>query len=67
MSTPHINAGEIINYYDDCEIDYSLVWQLKEVMCMHYGYWDEHTPHHRAALQKMNEIVYDAALIRQGD
>src|SRR5687768_5376430 len=67
MSSPHINAGEIINYYDDCEIDYSLVWQLKEVMCMHYGYWDDQTPHHRAALQKMNEMVYEAARIKPGD
>ena len=43
MSTPSINEAEIIDYYDHCEVDYSLVWQLDEVMCMHYGYWDDNS------------------------
>src|SRR5688572_20159780 len=59
-SSPLINAAEIIDYYENCQIDYSLVWQLDEVMCMHYGYWDETTPHHRAALQKMNQKAAEA-------
>jgi cyclopropane fatty-acyl-phospholipid synthase-like methyltransferase len=66
MSTPSINEAEIIDYYDHCEVDYSLVWQLDEVMCMHYGYWDESTPHHRSALQMMNKKVAEAAQVRQG-
>lgn len=66
MASPAINESEIINYYENCQIDYSLVWQLDEVMCMHYGYWDDTTPHHRSALQKMNKKVAEAAGIREG-
>ena len=66
MSSPNLNKAEIIDYYDHCQIDYSLVWQLDEVMCMHYGYWDDHTPHHRAALQHMNQKTAEAAGIRPG-
>lgn len=66
MVSPAINESEIIGYYENCQVDYSLVWQLDEVMCMHYGYWDEATPHHRAALQKMNTKVADAAHIKEG-
>jgi hypothetical protein len=54
MSSPEINETEIIDYYDHCQVDYALVWQLDEVLCMHYGYWDDGIPHHRAALQNMN-------------
>jgi cyclopropane fatty-acyl-phospholipid synthase-like methyltransferase len=64
MSNASLNVSEIVDYYDHCEIDYSLVWQLDEVMCMHYGYWDDTTPHHRAALQMMNKKVAEAAHIQ---
>ena len=67
MSSPEINAAEIVDYYDHCQVDYALVWQLDEVMCMHYGYWDDTTPHHRAALQKMNEKVAEAARVKAGN
>ncbi|MDQ3016034.1 MAG: methyltransferase domain-containing protein [Bacteroidota bacterium] len=67
MPSPDINAAEIINYYDHCQVDYALVWQLDEVMCMHYGYWDDTTSHHRAALQRMNQQVAAAARIKTGD
>ena len=66
MSSKEINESEIIDYYDHCQVDYELVWQLDEVLCMHYGYWDESTPHHRSALQNMNRKVAEAAGIRPG-
>ncbi|MEO5906181.1 MAG: methyltransferase domain-containing protein [Saprospiraceae bacterium] len=67
MTSPTINTAEIVNYYDNCQVDYALVWQLDEVMCMHYGFWDESTPHHRSALQMMNRKVAEAAHIQPGD
>ncbi len=66
MSNSQINASEIIDYYDNCQVDYALVWQLDEVMCMHYGYWDDTTPHHRAALQMMNKKVAEAVQLKPG-
>ena len=66
MSSPAINEREIVDYYENCQVDYSLVWQLDEVMCMHYGYWDDTTPHHRSALQMMNKKAAEAAFIQPG-
>ena len=66
MSTIEINEAEIVDYYDHCQVDYALVWQLNEVLCMHYGYWDDTTPHHRSALQQMNKKVAEAAGIQPG-
>jgi cyclopropane fatty-acyl-phospholipid synthase-like methyltransferase len=66
MSTTAINEAEIVDYYDHCQVDYALVWQLNEVLCMHYGYWDDTTPHHRAALQRMTKKVAEAAGIQPG-
>lgn len=66
MSSPSINEREIVDYYENCQVDYSLVWQLDEVMCMHYGYWEDNTPHHRAALQMMNKQAAEAAQIKSG-
>ena len=66
MSSKEINESEIIDYYDHCQVDYELVWQLDEVLCMHYGYWDDTTPHHRAALQNMNKQVAEAARLQPG-
>jgi hypothetical protein len=40
--------------------------QLDEAMCMHYGYWDDSTPHHKAAVQMMNKQVAEAGKIIPG-
>lgn len=66
MLSPELNESEIIAYYDHCQVDYALVWQLDEVLCMHYGYWDDSIPHHRAALQNMNRQVAIAGGIKPG-
>lgn len=66
MSTT-INAQEIVAYYDNCQVDYQLVWHLNSRMCMHYGYWDETTPNLRSALTNMNNRLAEFAGIKQGD
>lgn len=57
----------IIEYYDKCEIDYSLVWDLKKSMAMHYGYWDKGTKNLREALSNMNRQLATAAGIKGGE
>lgn len=66
MSAPAINERDIISYYDHCQVDYALVWQLDEALCMHYGYWEDDVPHHRAAVQRMNKEVAKAAGLHSG-
>ena len=66
MLSAEINASEIIRYYEECQPDYALVWQLEEAMSMHYGFWEEDSPHHRAAVDRMNQKVAECAGIRKG-
>lgn len=61
-----INESEIIDYYENCQIDYELVWHLNTKMCMHYGYWDETTPNLRASLSNMNIQVAKFGGVKTG-
>ena len=61
------NEQEIITYYDDCQIDYEIVWHLKSRMCMHYGYWGDTTRRLRDALTNMNRKVAEFARIAPGE
>jgi len=64
---PELNEAEIVRYYDQCQVDYELVWHLKSQMCMHYGYWDESTPRLRDALTNMNRKLAELARIGPDD
>lgn len=52
-----LNVQEIVEYYDQCQVDYEEFWHLHAQMCMHYGYWDESTLNLRSALTNMNAKV----------
>lgn len=58
---------EIIHYYDVCEIDYRLLWDLNHSCAMHAGYWDNQTKSLREALKRENEVLAEMAKIKQGD
>lgn len=54
ISNTIINEKEIIEYYENCQVDYELCWHLNSQMCMHYGYWTKNTKTLRGALNQMN-------------
>lgn len=62
-----IKKQQIIDYYNDCEIDYKLVWKLSKSMAMHFGYWDNSIKHLVEALNKENEVLAQKARIKQSD
>jgi cyclopropane fatty-acyl-phospholipid synthase-like methyltransferase len=64
MKTPH---HTIIEYYDTCESDYRLFWDLDQSLAMHAGYWDETTKKLRDALRRENEILAQMADIQAAD
>jgi cyclopropane fatty-acyl-phospholipid synthase-like methyltransferase len=64
---PLINEDEIVAYYESCEPDYSLVWGLREHLCMHYGYWEEDTKSLAEAVTRLNEKLVELALITGAD
>ncbi|GBL35406.1 27-O-demethylrifamycin SV methyltransferase [Filimonas sp.] len=57
----------IINYYDTCHVDYSIVWHLKTHLSLHYGYWDQGIKRLRQALVRMNDVLAGKVNIKATD
>lgn len=62
-----VSKHQIINYYDSCEIDYKLAWNLNKSFSMHYGFWDKTTKNLHQALMRENEILAKIAKIGKMD
>ncbi len=62
-----MNIKKIIEYYNQCEIDYSLFWGLKKNLSMHMGYWDDTTKNLSQALLRENQILAEIAEIKKSD
>ena len=60
-------SDQIVHYYETCEEDYRLFWDLAHSHAMHAGYWDETTKTLREALQRENEILAERAQIKSSD
>ncbi len=67
MTFPSINENEIVAYYDNCEVDFRIVWHLKTHHSMHYGYWEKGTRRLRQALNLMNRKLAELAKISPVD
>jgi tocopherol O-methyltransferase len=57
----------VVDYYDNCEHDYRLFWDLDHSLAMHAGYWDETTRTLREALARENAILATLAGIKPHD
>lgn len=57
----------IINYYEACEGDYRLFWDLNHSLAMHAGFWDASTKNLRDALMRENEVMAETANISSKD
>lgn len=57
----------IETYYEECNRDYEIVWQLKESLALHLGYWDASTLTNRQALWNMNYQVAHNSQIKSSD
>lgn len=67
MNTQTISKKQIVDYYDSAEIDYKLIWNLRESRALHFGYWDEKVNNFREALKRENEILAEIAHIKSSD
>jgi tocopherol O-methyltransferase len=65
-NTP-VASQQIIDYYDHCQVDYSIVWHLKTHLSMHYGYWDKDVKNLRGALLRLNDELAIKAGITDSD
>lgn len=64
---PVINEDEIVAYYESCEPDYSLVWGLRDHLCMHYGYWEADTRSLAEAVTRLNAKLAEYGRITSAD
>lgn len=58
---------QVIDYYETCEFDYRIGWNLGRSVAMHFGYWDESTNTHAQALDRENAILAELAGIGSND
>ena len=58
---------EIVDYYDNCEVDYRILWRLDRCLSLHYGYWDETTERVSEALIREIEVLSQRAAISAED
>ena len=58
---------QVVHYYESCEEDYRLLWDLDRSMAMHAGYWDETTRSLPDALMRENEILAQKVQIKEKD
>jgi len=66
MSHPEYHR-KIIDYYRDTENAYRDSWDLDKSLAIHYGYWDEKVNSFPRSLQRMNEVMMEAAGVRPSD
>jgi len=58
---------KIVEYYDQCEVDYKYNWHLDDCFALHIGYWDDTINSLPEALLKQNEIMKKKGQITAGD
>lgn len=59
--------SSVVAYYEQCEGDYRLLWDLGASLAMHYGHWDESTATLRDALRRQNALLAETARIAATD
>lgn len=57
----------ITDYYAATENAYRDAWDLDRSLAIHYGYWDKKVNSFRQSLQRMNEVMAEAAQVKPGD
>lgn len=62
-----MSQEEIISYYEDCDIDYRLVWGIDLNFSLHYGFYDSQYIKHHEAVLNMNRVLANKAGIKAND
>jgi len=62
-----LKKQDIVDYYDQCEVDYKNNWHLDDCLALHIGYWDETTRSLPQALLRQNEIMMEKGKITSRD
>lgn len=55
------------SYYNECWMDYRMIWLNATNRAIHFGYWDEHTRSHSESLINTNRVLAERAQFRPGE
>jgi len=62
-----MDQRDVIRYYEDCHIDYRLIWGVGRNYGLHYGFYDDEHRHHHEAVLNQNRVVAERAQIKPGE
>lgn len=57
----------VLEYYDQCHIDYKLIWKIHKTHAIHYGFYDKKNRTHKKAVANMNRVLARLAKIKSDD
>ncbi len=60
-------SAKVIEYYNQCHVDYKILWRSHENLCIHFGYFDNQHDSHASALPNMNRVLARRAAITTGE
>ena len=62
-----MSASAVIDYYNQCHVDYKILWGSHRNLCIPFGYFDDHHDSHRTALPNMNRELAKRAGVSSDD
>ena len=62
-----MSIDSVRHYYQECHVDYQIVWRLERNLFIHFGYFDEKCKKHAAALENMNREMLKRTSISASD
>lgn len=62
-----MSERRVLNYYNNCDLDYRVLWRTRHNFSMHYGYFDNEHTSHNDAVQNLNKVLADATKVKSSD
>lgn len=60
-------SNRVLEYYNQCYIDYQIAWRVNKTFSIHYGFYDREHNDHDSAVANMNSVMSRTARITAGD
>jgi tocopherol O-methyltransferase len=62
-----VTSNKVLDYYNQCHIDYEIAWRLNKTFSIHYGFYDQDHRDHDSAVANMNRVMAQMAEITAAD
>ena len=62
-----VTSNKVLDYYNQCHIDYQIAWRLNKTFSIHYGFYDQDHRDHDSAVANRNRVMAQMAKITAAD